>query len=644
MNKRIWVVLAVLTCGLSPAAPSAAPGVEPDPPSGSAREAELAKKAAAIVDAFSDSDPVLTRDGRKVVFSSNRDGLPQLYVADVARPEAPPARIVKTSERVNAAWPLPDGKTVIFTSDHGADENWSVFTCSLDGSGLVERTPRVRLQRGSPFVPDGAPETAFYSGRNLSSPSSSVYSLSLARGSTEQKIYEDRLPGALADVTRDGKWGLWIRFPSSSDNTLVLVDLAKGTGRVIYPPEGAPKSVVGNASFSHDGRRIFVATDAGGEQALLLALDAGGKEVARYAETRFPGAEVDSLVVSKTTGRVALSLGAGNHTEIRILDAATLKPAAEVALPLGSGGAGFFSEDGKVLTASWSTPDSPGSIYAIDVQTGKASPLRKEPRPSLEGLPRVQASIVEVAAFDGLKLPTNVYLPEGGTGQKRPVLVVYHGGPAGSSQIRWSPTVRFFTSLGYAVVEPNVRGSGGFGRSFEMADNGPRRLDAFKDIETTARWAASQPWADKDHMVVYGGSYGGYTVLIALERWPDLWKAGVDLFGVANMTTFLQSTSGVIREIFKVEFGDLDKDGPFLKTISPIEEVDKIKAPLFVYAGANDPRVPRPESDQIVQALRTRKVPVEYMVAENEGHSLSRKENQITFYSRTARFLETELR
>jgi len=145
-------------------------------------------------------------------------------------------------------------------------------------------------------------------------------------------------------------------------------------------------------------------------------------------------------------------------------------------------------------------------------------------------------------------------------------------------------------------------------------------------------------------MVVFGGSYGGYTVLIAMERWPELWKAGVDLFGVANMTTFLQSTSGVIREIFKLEFGDLDRDAAFLKTISPIEEVDKIRDPLFVYAGANDPRVPRPESDQIVAALRARKVPVEYMVADNEGHSLARKENMIAFFSRSGAFLESQLR
>jgi dipeptidyl aminopeptidase/acylaminoacyl peptidase len=644
MNKRNWIILALLAFVVTAASPQESSKVAPDPAKGSPREAELAKRATAIVDAFSDNEPVFTRDGKRVVFLSNRDGLPQIYVAEIDRPEAAPTRILKTTERANGPFPLPDGKTLIFRSDHGADENWSVFTCALDGSSLTERTPGARMQRGFPFVPDGAPQTVFYDARVQSSPASSIYSLSLAPGSKEQKVYEDKLPGGLADITPDGKQALWVRFPSASDMSLALVDVAKGAGRLIYPPEGGPKVSIGNASFSADGKRVFVATDAGGEQGVVLALDASGKELARYAETRFPGAEVESLVASKKGDRVGLSLGAGNRTEMRILDATTLKPAAEVALPLGTGAVGYFSEDGKLLTATWSTPDSPGSIYAIDVATGKARPLRNEPRPTLEGLPRVEASIAEVPAFDGLKLPTNVYLPAGGDAQKRPVIVAYHGGPAGSSQIRWSTTVRFFTSLGYAFVEPNVRGSAGFGRSFEMGDNGPKRLDAFKDIETTARWAASQPWADKDRMVVFGGSYGGYTVLIALERWPSLWKAGVDLFGVANMTTFLQSTSGVIREVFKVEFGDLEKDGAFLKTISPIEEVDKIKAPLFVYAGANDPRVPRPESDQIVQALRTRKVPVEYMVAENEGHSLSRKENQIAFFSRAGVFLESQLK
>jgi dipeptidyl aminopeptidase/acylaminoacyl peptidase len=628
------------------AAASAAIGaqtVAPDLPAGSAREAELARRAAAIVEAFTDSNAAFTRDGRSVVFSSNRDGLPQLYLAPVARPEAAPSRILKTSKRILQALPLSDGKTLLFQSDQGADENWSLFRCGLDGSALTELTPGVTRQRDFPFVSDGMAKTAFYSARQSAESGSALYALDLFGGSSERKLFANEVPGFLFDVRSDGGRALWLRYPTRTDNSLLAIDLAKGASTTVYPPPGGPKVNVWNAVFSRDGKRIFVATDGGSEQALLLALDAAtGKELARYAESKPATAEIESLVISRKGDRIGMSLGAGNHTVVRILDAANLNPVVEASLPLGTGSIGEFSEDGAALAATWSTPNSPNEIYAIDPRTGKASALRKEPRPTLAGFPNVEASIAAVPAYDGLTLPTNVYLPEGGSA-RRPVLVVYHGGPAGSSAIRWSPTARFFTSLGWAVVEPNVRGSGGFGRAFEMADNGGKRPEALRDVETTARWAAAQPWADPDRMVVWGGSYGGYTVLIALERSPEIWRAGVDLFGVANLATFLQSTNGVIREIFKVEFGELGMDDAFLKTISPIEGVDRITDPLFVYAGANDPRVPRSESDQIVAALRARGVPVEYMVAENEGHSLSRRENTVALFSRAARFLETQL-
>ncbi|MFL5376439.1 MAG: alpha/beta hydrolase family protein, partial [Myxococcales bacterium] len=380
--------------------------------------------------------------------------------------------------------------------------------------------------------------------------------------------------------------------------------------------------------------------DGGGEQAWLLALDAAtGKEKARYVEKKPALGTIDTIAVAKKGDALALLIDAGNRTELRLLDARTLKPRANVRMPLGQGFLSTFSEDGRRFLVRWSTPTSPLDPWAVDAKTGKVAPLRKEARPSLAQMPQMDVSITEVKADDGLSLPVNVFLPKTRDG-KLPVIVSYHGGPSGSSHIRWSPFTAFFVSQGYAWVEPNVRGSTGFGRAFEEADNGPRRLEAFKDIERTGRWAASQPWADPGRVVVFGGSYGGYTVLVGVTRMPDLWRAGVDLFGVANMKTFMATTSGLIREIFLVEFGDPVKDAAFLDSISPMRDVDKIKAPLFVYAGANDPRVPRTESDLIVRALRSRKVPVEYMVAENEGHSLSRKENMVQFLARSARFLE----
>jgi dipeptidyl aminopeptidase/acylaminoacyl peptidase len=620
--------------------PVTAAVLPPDVLSGAAadRVAELAKKAAPLVDAFANSEAVFTRDAKQVLIVSNRDGLPQLYVADATRPDSPARRLFASKERVKLDAPTPDGKALLFSTDRGADEKWSIWRVNLDGSGAVELTPGESMQRDGASVPDLAPDTMYYSVRRISEASSAVYAAPAIKPGPEREVYRDPKPGFLTDVSRDGKRGLFVRYPSRSENYLLLLDLASGAPRTLYPASG--KVTIFSAKFSPDGRTIYVATDGGGEQAWLLALDAeSGKEKARYVEKHPTTASILGIAVAKRGDALALSLDAGNRTEIRLLEARTLKPRAKVTMPLGQGFISDISEDGKRLIAIWSTPSSPPDAWAIDAKTGKVAALRKEPRPSLKEVPEMETSITEIRARDGLMLPTNVFLPKNRSG-KLPVIVSYHGGPSANSRIRWSPLSAFFIGQGYAWVEPNVRGSGGFGRAFEEADNGRGRLAAFEDNEVTGRWAASQPWADPSRVIIFGGSYGGYTVLVGLTRMPTLWRAGVNLFGVANLKTFMATTTGLIREIFLVEFGDPDKDGPFLDSISPLKDVDKIAAPLFVYAGANDPRVPRSESDLIVRALRERKVPVEYMVADNEGHSLARKENLVEFMARSGRFLE----
>ena len=621
------------------AKPSAAP-VAPDRPSGAvaARVAELSRKASALVDAFVNNEALFTRDGKRVVFVSNRDGLPQLYAADASRPDSPPRRLVQSKERVTLDETTPDGKSVLFRSDVGADEKWSIWRVDVDGGNLTELTPGERIQRDGAHVAELAPDTVYFSGRGIGDVSSAVYAAPAASPGPARQVFRDPKPGFLTAVSRDGKQGLFVRYPTRSENHLVRLDLSSGATVPLYPEKG--KVSIFDARFSPDGSTVYVSTDGGGEQGLLLALDAGsGKEKARFVETDPPIATVREIAVALTGDSVAVLVDAGNRTDLRLLDARTLRPRAKVAMPLGQGDLSEFSEDGQRFLVRWSTPTSPTDLWAVDAKTGKASQLRNEARPSLREVPAMDVSITEIQAHDGMRLPINVYRPKDATG-KLPVIVAYHGGPSSSSRIRWSATTAFFLAQGYAWVEPNVRGSAGFGRAFEEADNGPKRLDAFKDVEATGRWAASQPWADSRRAVVYGGSYGGYTVLVGLTRMPDLWRAGIDLVGVANLKTFMASTSGLIREIFLLEFGDPAKDGPFLDSISPLEDVGRIVAPLFVYAGANDPRVPRSESDLIVGALRARNVPVEYMVADNEGHSLARKENLVEFLARSARFLE----
>jgi dipeptidyl aminopeptidase/acylaminoacyl peptidase len=389
----------------------------------------------------------------------------------------------------------------------------------------------------------------------------------------------------------------------------------------------------------------LVAADDGAEGQYVYALDpATGAVLARYKQDEPPSAFVSALQVSPRGDQIAISVNAGNHTEVRILDASTLALRTKVQVPLGWIESTRYSEDGTRFGLTISTPEVPKDVFAVDARTGTVAPLRKDARAGLESMASLRTSIERVKSFDGLTIPINTYLPDSGGGTKLPVIVSFHGGPAWSYQVRWSVSSRFFTQLGYAYLEPNVRGSTGFGRAYEMADDREKRADWLKDVETVNAWVKAQPWADPQRVVVMGGSYGGYTVLMALTRQPALWRVGVEMVGVANLFTFLQTTDQAIRAIFVQEFGDLEKDRELLERFSPMRDVNQIVAPLFVYAGANDPRVPRAESDQIVNALRSRNVPVEYMVAENEGHSLDRRENQVEFFTRVARFLEDQLK
>jgi len=623
--------------GVAPPAPKKVDS-QPDQPPAALLQSDVAKRAAEVVGAFANFAPELTPDGQRLYFISDRDGIETIYAAPAGDPAAPAVRLLERAERVGGFLLSRDGKSLVFRSDTGGDENWSFFRSDLEGKELVELTPDAKLQRDDGIEPEGARGRIFYSARGHQSAATEIHELAIAGGKPARIVFTTPQPAQLADVSRDGKSLAVIRIASRSETWLDVVDVATGKARTIYPaPKGRAATVV-SARFSADGKRLLLITDGGGEKPLLLAVDRTGKEVGRTTEATGEWSPL-GCALSHKGDRFACALAIGERFELRVYDTGRLRPALSVKLPPGIGTPTGFSHTDDRLLVHWTTPAAPFDVLAVDMKSGEAKPLRSDARPGLDSLPPVKISVEEIKAHDGLPLRINVALPEKREG-KLPVIVSYHGGPAHVSMLRWGMYLRFFTSLGYAWVEPNVRGSANFGRAFEMADNGPKRLDALKDVETTGRWAASQPWADPERVIVWGQSYGGYTVLMALSRAPDLWRAGVDLYGPSDWVSFLQSTTGLIREVFKVELGDLDKDRDFLESISPLREVAKIQDPLFVYAGANDPRVPRSESDQLVLALRGRGIPVEYMVAPDEGHALSRKPNQIAFMARAARFLE----
>ena len=579
-------------------------------------------------------------DGKRILFGSLRDGLPEIYESEPGRPAAPVRAVTRGPDRSIWARYTTDGKYILFLHDAKGDENHHVWRVNRDGTHAVDLTPGEPMKRDEPALPRNKPGIMLYSASRTTSPESMLFVQSLS-GGEPRLVYTHPRPGGLADAAPDGGRALFIDFVSASDLVLLEIDVARGRARRVYPPEGKATGI-SSASYSADGRRILVATDEGTERSVLLALDAKtGREMARYVN-RSPSTAPMSAAVSPANDRVVVGIDAGNHGEVRILNAKTLELEREVKVPLGDVSVGAFRKDGQAFSILIALPDHPADIYTVDARTGRLKALREDTRSGLATLPPIEASIQNVRAFDGLIIPINQYLPKGRSG-KLPTIIIFHGGPATSYAVRWSLYARFFLSLGYAVLEPNVRGSSGFGRAYEMADNREKRADWLKDLETVNAWTKAQPWCDPERVVVWGQSYGGYTTLMALTRQPSLWRAGVDLYGVADLKQFLLTTDAAIRSGFVGEFGDVDRDAALLEEFSPMRDRDKIVAPLFVYAGQNDPRVPRSESDAIVRALRERNVTVEYMVAANEGHTVDRRETKIELLTRTARFLEDAL-
>jgi len=247
---------------------------------------------------------------------------------------------------------------------------------------------------------------------------------------------------------------------------------------------------------------------------------------------------------------------------------------------------------------------------------------------------------VRYPTFDGRQIPAFLYLPRDGQQHALPVVINVHGGPEGQSRPEFDPVIQYLVARGYAVLEPNVRGSTGYGYEYQSLDDVRLRMDSVADLQYAVFWLRENGIADPKRIVVMGGSYGGFMVLSAITTYPDLWAAAVDIVGIANFVTFLENTGPWRRKLREAEYGSLERDREFLQQISPIHQVDRIRAPLFVVHGANDPRVPVGEAEQIVSALSSRKVPVEYLRFEDEGHGLAKRSNRLVAYPAIARFLD----
>lgn len=606
------------------------PADAPPPPD----DASLARHVDALMALPHADSPAFSVDGGTLYFLSDRDGQPRIYARRLAD---------GTARAVPSEWKAPmsgiaagrDGRHLVFVADADGNELTQVYLLSTR-DGEVRQTTRRAISRDTPVMPADHADTVYYSAREPDADHASIMRLVLGTTPVETEVYRDAGLGFLNDVSADGRHGLFIRFLSYQSAQLVRVDLRDGTSQTLYPRSG--EATIRSAAFSRDGKRLFVATDGGSEQASVLALDADtGEELARYDEAAPRTATGEQLLVSPDGRLVAVSLNAGDHQIVRLLEATTLAPAVDVALPLGTGQLGDFSPDGRRLAVVWRTPEHTASIHLVDTRSGAATRLASAATDAAAPGGTSTAAIETLTSGDGVRFPVIVTRPT--SPGRHPVIVDFHGGPAGSASIGWSLPARLANAFDIAYVQPNIRGSGGFGRAFEASDDGDLRRASFGDIDALVAWLRAQPWVDPDRLVVKGSSFGGYLVVQQLAEHPGRWRAGIDQFGIVDFLSFMDTTTGLVRRNYLREIGDPERDRARLVDLSPLNRVDAIRTPLFIYAGANDPRVPRAQSDMLAARVRANGLPVEYMLAANEGHGAESPSTQRELAIRSMRFV-----
>jgi dipeptidyl aminopeptidase/acylaminoacyl peptidase len=450
-------------------------------------------------------------------------------------------------------------------------------------------------------------------------------------------------------VSWDNRQVALSNYVSATESTVWLLDLASGDRRQLLPAPGATapaqKATHLAAGFSRDNKSLFVVSDRAGEFNEMLKVD-----LASGAASRVTGHipwDVDGGSLSEDGQVAALRLNEDGLGKLRLFDANSLKELPAPTLPAGNLGATQFHKQKRELAFSVNGSAGPGQIYSLDTTTGTVQQWTRAHAPAGVDPSRFSPQqIVRWPSFDGRTISGLMTLPPARFAGKRPVLINIHGGPEGQAQFGFLSRNNYFVEeMGIAVIQPNVRGSSGYGKTFITLDNGFKREDSVKDIGALLDWIATQPNLDASRVVVTGGSYGGYMSLAVSTHYADRIAGAIDVVGISHFVTFLNNTESYRRDLRRVEYGD-ERDPAMrehLERISPLTNASKIKKPLFVVQGRNDPRVPWTEAEQIVQKARANGTPVWYLRAENEGHGFQRKENADYQFYATVLFLRQVL-
>lgn len=626
-----------------------------------------------IATAADPSKPPVREEGALVI-----DGVPSIDPATSARTR----QYANTRGASLSAWDI-DGGGMLIVTRFGA----TAQVHHLDGPGRDRQQLTFFAEPVSAAAPDAARPGGFYFAMDSGGgENSQVYWYDLARGAstrlTDGKSKNNGLSvpdkgGAVAwtSTQRNGKdFDLWVadgadpktarmvaplegswsvagwspdatkiallHDVSVTEQSLWLADVA--SGKVVeLDAQAAPKPVAREAvSWAPDGAALYFATDEGADVRRLVRYElATGKKTLLTPDTKWDVTGIDASPDGKW---LAWAVNEGGRSALFLAPADKPAAAKRMEIPVGVLGGFAFDRASRRLALSVSTADSASDIYVADVKSRKLERWTHSEVGGLDPATFVTPELVSYPSFDGLEIPAWVYRPRGAKGPV-PVVIAIHGGPEGQSSAGFSSNIQYLVGeLGVAVIAPNVRGSTGYGKTYVELDNGMKRMDSVKDIGALLDWIGTQPGLDPKRVAVSGGSYGGFMVLASAVEYSDRLRCGVDSVGISNFVTFLENTSEYRRDLRRVEYGDerIPEMRAFQEKIAPANNASRVKIPLLVGQGANDPRVPASEAEQIVAKVRENGVEVWYVLAKDEGHGFQKQPNREAWLDITSTFYQ----
>jgi dipeptidyl aminopeptidase/acylaminoacyl peptidase len=578
----------------------------------------------------------------EILISTRFANTPQIH--RVVSPGGARTQLTFAQEPVSEAVYEPrTGRYFLFLKDVGGNEFSQIYRLDV-ASGEITLLTDGRSQNGGIEWSTAGDRIAYGSTRRNGA-DRDIYVMNPSDPKSDRLLLEVQGGGwGVTDWSPDDRQLIAQESRSVNQSSLWLVDLESGKKAALSPADGADTVVYAGAQFSRDGRGVYLVTDQGSEFQRLAYLDLATRRLTPL--TTGIDWDVTEFALSWDGRTIAFVTNEGGISRLYLLDTRTRRRRSVSGLASGVLGGLVWQRGSGRLGFTFADTRSAGDAYSLDPATGKVTRWTTSETGGLDTKALPEPALIRWPSFDGREISGFYYHPPARFAGKRPVLINIHGGPEGQARPGFQGRGSYFLNeQGVAIIEPNVRGSTGYGKSFVKLDNGFKREDTVKDIGALLDWIGRQPELDGSRIMVTGGSYGGYMTLMVATTYDRRICCSLDVVGISNLATFLTHTESYRRDLRRVEYGDEREPEmrAFMDRTAPLNNAAKITKPLFMVQGANDPRVPRGEAEQMVATVKRNAGPVWYLLAKDEGHGFRKKANADFQFYATVQFIRTYL-